>query len=341
MPLPVVVHALLIGGTRFIGRHTVDDLLAHGYDVTLFNRGNSENPFADHDDVAHVTGDRHDRDALKAARDEADPDIVIDFVAMAPAHAETATDIFADVDAYVLVSSAAAYARTDVPMREDETPLHEYTEEHVPDDPADAMDISVSESYGPRKAECDRVCFAAAEEGVNALVVRPTYVFGPYDYTERYDYWVDRVANHDRVLVPGDGDALAHQAYVEDVASALRVVAEEGTPGEAYNVATRRELPVDERLRTIADALDTDVEVVHASERELGAHDLTTFDFPLVLPVPVLAATDKLAALGWEATDNETAIARTVEEHLESDRTGRANGPDRAVEEQVIEALED
>jgi nucleoside-diphosphate-sugar epimerase len=226
-------------------------------------------------------------------------------------------------------------------MREDGTPLHEYTDEHAPEDPADAMDVAVSESYGPRKAECDRVCFAAAEEGVNALVVRPTYVFGPHDYTGRYDYWIDRVATHDRVLVPGDGDALAHQAYVEDVASALRIVAEEGTPGEAYNVASRRELPLDERLRTIADALDTDVDLVHASERELDAHDLTTFDFPLVLPIPVLAATEKLAALGWEATDNATAIARTVEEHRDSDRTGRANGPDRAVEERAIRALTD
>lgn len=338
--MPGVVHALLIGGTRFIGRHTVDDLLAHDYDVTLFNRGTSENPFADHDDVGHVTGDRNERADLESARDEVDPDVVIDFVAMAPAHAETATEVFADVDAYVLVSSAAAYGRTDVPMREDETPLHEYTEEHVPDDPADAMEVDTGGSYGPRKAECDRICFAAADRGVNALVVRPTYVFGPYDYTQRYDYWIDRVANNDRVLVPGDGDALAHQVYVEDVASALRVVAEEGAPGEAYNVAARQLLALDERLRTIADALDTEVELVHASERELARHDLTTFDFPLVLPIPVVADIGKLAALGWEATDNPTAVARTVEEHLESDRTGRGHGPDSETEAAAIEDLE-
>jgi len=335
------MHALLIGGTRFIGRHTVEDLLAHDYDVTLFNRGNSENPFADHDDVTRVTGDRNVRGDLESAHDEVDPDVVIDFMAMAPAHAEAATEVFADVDAYVLVSSAAAYGRTDVPMREDETPLDDYDpEEHAPDELADAMDVDASGAYGPRKAECDRICFAAAEDGVNALVVRPTYVYGPHDYTRRFDYWIDRVANHDRVLVPGDGDALAHQVYVEDVASALRVVAEEGTPGEAYNVGARRLMPLDERVRTIAGALDTEVDLVHASERELAPHDLTTFDFPLALPIPVIADTDKLAALGWETTDTATAVARTVEEHLESDRTGRANGPDREVEVGAIEDLE-
>lgn len=48
------MHALVIGGTRFIGRHTVMDLLAHGYHVTLVTRGRHENPFADHAKVQHV-----------------------------------------------------------------------------------------------------------------------------------------------------------------------------------------------------------------------------------------------------------------------------------------------
>jgi len=53
-------RALVVGGTRFIGRHTVDELLAHGYDVTIFNRGRHANPFATDDRVAHVEGDRTD-----------------------------------------------------------------------------------------------------------------------------------------------------------------------------------------------------------------------------------------------------------------------------------------
>jgi len=37
--------ALVIGGTRFIGRHTVSDLLANSYEVGMLNRGTHENPF--------------------------------------------------------------------------------------------------------------------------------------------------------------------------------------------------------------------------------------------------------------------------------------------------------
>lgn len=34
------MRALVIGGTRFLGRHTVLSLLEHDYDVTILNRGN-------------------------------------------------------------------------------------------------------------------------------------------------------------------------------------------------------------------------------------------------------------------------------------------------------------
>jgi nucleoside-diphosphate-sugar epimerase len=201
------------------------------------------------------------------------------------------------------------------------------------------MDVLDFSAYGPRKAACDRTCFAATEEGTNALVVRPTFVYGPYDYTERMDYWIDRIASHDRVLVPGDGDALAHQVYVEDVARALRVVAERGQPGEAYNVGARQVRTLDDRLHLIADALGADVKLVHASERDLARFDLAPADFPLVAPGHSLISTAKLAALGWDSTPHDVAIARTVDEHRESDRDGRRHGPGRETTRRAIEQL--
>lgn len=333
------MHAIVIGGTRFIGRHTVQELLDHGYHVTLITRGCHENPFADHSKVSHVQGDRNDRETLERARDAFIPDIVIDCVALVPQQVATALAVFADVDAYVFVSSIAAYARLDLPRREEETPLEEFTAEHAVNDPASIEPMKEWDAYGPRKAECDRVCFAAAEDGANALVVRPTFVFGPHDYTERFDYWIDRVTNHDRVLVPGDGDNIVHHVYVEDVASALRVVAEEGTPGKAYNVGARRLLTLDRRLEHIADALETDVEFVHASEREMIQYDLRATDFPLIRPIPVIIDTTTVAALGWESNPHGDAIARTVDEHFQSDRTGRHHGPDREKERRVIEKI--
>ena len=333
------MHAIVIGGTRFIGRHTVEELLANGYHVTLVNRGKHENPFGDDRKVRHVRGDRNDRGVLERARDTSVPDIVIDCIALVPQQVATAIDVFAESDAYVYVSSTGAYARWDLPRREGETPLEPFTSEHAVDDPASIEPMKEWAAYGPRKAECDRVCFAAAEDGVNAMVVRPTFVYGPHDYTERLDYWIDRMANHDQVLVPGDGDNLVHHVYVKDVASALRAVAERGTPGEAYNVGARQLLSLDQRLELIADALGDQVELIHASDRELAQYGLGPSDFPLVRFEPSLVATEKLASLGWESTPHGEGIPPTVEEHLASDRTGRHHGPDREIERDAINGL--
>lgn len=322
--------ALVIGGTRFIGRHTVTELLDHDYGVTLFNRGRHENPFGD--SVGQVTGDRTDREALDAAAERVDPDVVIDCVAYDPREVGVATEAFADAEAYVYVSSGAVYAEDEIPKREGETPLRECTPEQARDDSG--------ESYGARKAEGDRAVFAAADRGVRAMSVRPSVVYGPYDYTERLDYWIGTVRENDRVVVPGDGGSLYHLSYVGDVASALRIVAERGDPGAAYNVADRRAATLAERLTLIADALDATVERVHVSERELGRTGLSPTDFVLYRSRPHLLATGALASLGWEGTALAEATERAVTDHVESGRTGREHGPDRESELAMLDALE-
>src|SRR6056297_577339 len=324
--------ALVIGGTRFIGRHLVSELRDHDYDVTIFNRGNHDNPFEDADGVTHYEGDRSNETALEQAKREVEPDAVFDCVAYKPREVRAATEIFSDADAYVYISSGDAYGNEEIPKREDETELRPCTREQATDDSGD--------TYGNRKAEGDRAIRAAADRGVNAYSVRPCIVYGPHDYTERLDYWIHRVANYDRVVVPGDGDNVWHRAYVEDVASALRVVAEEGTPGESYNVGDRRIVTIDEMLTLIADALDTDLEIVHAGERELAAADLSSDDFVLYRDYPHVLDTDKLAALGWESTPLAEAMETTVEEHLDSDRDGSEYDPGREAEERVLGVLD-
>jgi nucleoside-diphosphate-sugar epimerase len=324
--------ALVIGGTRFIGRHLVSDLLDHDYDVTIFNRGNHDDPFADDPRVQHVQGDRTDDEALRTAKLTVEPEAVFDCVAYEPGDVASAVDIFADVDAYVYISSGAAYGSEEIPKREGVTDLCDCTDEQATDDSHD--------SYGPRKAEGDRVVFEAASRGINAMSVRPCIVYGPHDYTERLDYWIDRVLNYDRIVVPGDGTNIWHRAYVEDVASAMRVVAEAGEAGEAYNVGDQRLVTLQEMVELLADVAGTDVEVVHAGERELAAADLAMGDFILYRDYPHVLSTDKLSRLGWESTPVDEAMRRSVDAHRESDRDGSEHDPGRAAEERVLSILD-
>lgn len=363
----VTVRALVIGGTGFVGRHTVADLHDHGYDVTAMSRGSHGYRFENGSPIDHVTGDRADEAVLREIADRTDPDLVVDAAAFYPGQVRTATEIFADVDAYVYVSSGGVYASHEIPKREDETPLHDCTSEQATDD-------SMS-SYGPRKAECDREAAAAADRGVHAVTVRPTMVYGPKTIRDssdtalsvadgessgveevpatwagdlsglqgHHDYWIDRVARYDRVVVPGDGTAIWHRAYVEDVASAIRVVADRGVAGEAYNVGDRRVCTMEDVIDLIAAALDTSVAVVHASERELATVGLDPDDFVLYHHLgsryPHVLDTCKLASLGWQSTPVEQSTARTVEESTASSRDGSAFDPGREAEERLLDAI--
>jgi 2'-hydroxyisoflavone reductase len=324
-----MADALIIGGTRFIGRHLVTELLDSGYDVTLFNRGNHENPFADRDQVHQITGDRTSGAMLEEANETVEPSIVVDCVAYYPGEVRMATKAFSDVDAYVFISSGSAYAPNTIPKREDETPLEPCTDEQAVDDS--------HETYGARKAEGDRAVFEAAEAGVRAMSVRPTIVYGAHDYTGRYEYWVDRIRNLDRILVPGDGTNIHHLVAVENVASAIRIVAEEGEPGEAYNVGDRTVLTLGDLLETTADVLDRDVEFVTAGPRELADGDLDPTEFPLYNPNPHILSTEKLARLGWEPLTPTEAIELAVEGPVEPERDP---SPDRAATERLLDTLQ-
>jgi 2'-hydroxyisoflavone reductase len=321
--------ALVIGGSRFIGRHTVAALADAGYDVTIFNRGTHDHPFGSA--VDRVEGDRREDDDLRRARDAVDPDVVVDCVAYYPRDVRVACEVFADVEGYVFISSGAAYGAERVPKREGETALHPCSDEQATDD--------TWETYGNRKAEADREMFVAAERGVNAMSLRPPIVYGPHDYTERFDYWVDRVDGADRVLVPGDGTNLRHLVYVEDVADAVVTLLDRGEPGEAYNVGDDHLPTLGEWVDLVADACGSHPTVVHAGERELAAGDLTHEDFPLYRPYPHVLDTTKLRALGWRSTAHEEAVAATVEHVRERGFEGD-RGPDREAEARVLDILE-
>lgn len=279
----------------------------------------------------------------------------VDCAAFHPRDVEIAVEVFADVTAYVYVSSGGSYGVQEIPKREDETPLQTCSSEQATDD--------TMASYGARKAEGDRIARAAADRGVAAMSVRPSVLYGPQSARARdidptdtppawvdgmpvnqtlHDYWIDRVDRFDRIVVPGDGTAIWHRSYVEDVADSLRIVAERGEPGEAYNVADRRVCTLEDVIGLIADALGTTVEVVHASRRELAQVGLAPTDFILyhhpMTSYPHVLETCKVRTLGWESTPVEDAMERTVEERIDHIRD-RHEHPHRDSEERLLAEL--
>src|SRR5215216_2562286 len=204
---------LIIGGTRFLGRHLVTEALSRGHEVTLFNRGNHPSPAA----VESIHGDRYndgDLEKLKGRR----WDVVIDTSGQLPRSVRAIPEILSDsIDRYVFISTQNAYASVSVPGVDETFPTATLTNEQL--DQAYADDSSHGSMYGGLKALSEQ----AAEEAMpnRVLIIRPGLIVGPYDYTERFTYWPVRVARGGEVLAPGRPERFVQFIDVRDLSEWL------------------------------------------------------------------------------------------------------------------------
>jgi 2'-hydroxyisoflavone reductase len=197
------MRLLILGGTRFLGRHLVELALAGGHEVTLFNRGQL-NPEL-FPEVERLHGDRDGGlDALRGRRWDA----VIDPSGFSPRVVRDSARLLADAaEHYTFVSSVSVYRDVSVPGVDEDYPVGVISDEQLRE--AEALPQSelttapfFGERYGALKALCER----AAEEEMpgRVLSVRAGLIVGPHDYTDRLTYWPRRVADGGDVLAPGD-----------------------------------------------------------------------------------------------------------------------------------------
>jgi len=219
---------LFLGGTGFLGPHQVEYALARGHRVTLFNRGRSA-PGLFSDRVEVLLGNRDDNIApgLAALQGARRWDAVIDNSGYVPRHVRDSIELLKGrTDRYVFVSTVAAYVAPDGERIDENSEL---LAAPVPD-----TEEVTGASYGPLKAECDRILLAAL--GDKATIVRPTYIVGPGDETDRFTYWVERVARGGEVLGPPDPQAGLQFVDVRDLCPWIVDLAERDRAG-VYNAA--------------------------------------------------------------------------------------------------------
>lgn len=182
------MRLLVLGGTSFVGRHLVENALEDGNEVTLFHRGRT-NPHL-FSEAEHRHGDRSTGDYASLASGVWDA--TVDVTAYLPRHVDEALDALDGRQGhYVLISSVSAYDPT-VATPDEGSPRY------AP--PAPQTDTIDAETYGPLKAACER--HAESRLGTAGVaVVRPTYVAGPHDPTDRFTYWARLMAAGGRVPV--------------------------------------------------------------------------------------------------------------------------------------------
>jgi 2'-hydroxyisoflavone reductase len=265
------MRLLVLGGTKFLGRATVDAALARGHELTLFNRGQT-NPDL-YPDVETIHGDRtEDLSAL----DGRGWDAVLDMATFLPRVVRLSVEALRGrVSRYVYVSSISAYADFTIP------PVEGANVAELEDPNSESID-----DYGALKAACEGI--VSETYGDTALIVRPGLIVGPHDPTDRFTYWPRRVAAGGRVLAPAPPDAPVQFIDVRDLGAWIVHATEQGESG-VFN-ATGEPTTFGELVEA-CQAVSGPVDVVWVPSEKLVEADVGQWmELPLWIASPEFAA---------------------------------------------------
>ncbi|MEM7356398.1 MAG: NAD-dependent epimerase/dehydratase family protein [Acidobacteriota bacterium] len=294
---------LILGGTVFLGRHLVESALARGHDVTLFNRGRSGADLFPA--LEQLRGDRTgDVSALRGRSWDA----VIDPSGYTPQTVRAPLEALADrIEHYTLVSSVSVYSEFALDEIDERVAVKSLTDNELAEGERLVRSKGgAAPSFGPLYGGLKAHCEWAAEDELpgRLLTVRPGLIVGPHDYSDRFTYWVHRVAEGGSVLAPGRPERSIRVIDVRDLADWMVRMAEDRTTG-VYNATgagghTMGVYLEQCKATSASNATFTWVDEDFLAEREIGPW----LQLPLWLPEE---------SNGFFAVTNDKAIAAGLE----------------------------
>jgi 2'-hydroxyisoflavone reductase len=221
------LRILILGGTGFTGPFQVSYALARGHRVTLFNRGQRPSPEWP-GEVEQLHGDRNtgDLSALKGR----EWDVCIDNPTSLPFWVRDAAKVLkGNIGHYLFISTISVYADGSKNGIDEDAPLATYRGKDAMAETIDTLRADLEGLYGPLKALSEAE--ARKHFGECVTIVRPGYIVGPRDETDRFTYWPHRVAQGGEMLVPGDGSDPVQIIDGRDLGEWMIRLAEQGRYG--------------------------------------------------------------------------------------------------------------
>jgi len=321
-----MLNVLVIGGTLFIGRMLVAELLKAGHKVTVLHRKPG------HDlgkRVGELIADRNDPAAMREALARDNFDIVLDNVydwergttgAQVEATARACRD---GLRRYIFMSSVAAYG---------DGLNHHEGDALAPDDHSDA--------YVRNKAMSERALFRLHQRcGFPVVTLRPPFLYGPGNPFYREAFFWDRLRDKRPIIMPGDGRRLMQFVYVRDLVGAcLRAIDEPSAVGHAFNVANLRPVTQTEAVEAFAAASGKKAEFIRVPRERvlrMGGHPMgPKFYFGQYFDIPPITQVVSKAqrVLGFRPTGFAEGLKETYRWYL---RHHNHAAPDYAFEDKL------
>ncbi len=318
---------LVIGGTLFIGRTLVAELVKAGHEVWVLHR----NPGHDLGKrVGSLVADRNDVESMRQILGDGRFDVVFDNVydwerGTTAYQVEAAARVCdGHLQRYIYMSSVAAYG---------DGLNHHEGDALAPDDHP--------EPYTRNKAMTERALFRLHQRnGFPVVTIRPPYIYGPGNPFYREAFFWDRMRDGRAIILPGDGRRLMQFVYIKDlVAAMLRAMDEPNAVGHAFNIANSRAITQAEAVQAFADAASKRASVVRVPRErihQLGGHPMgprlyfgVYFDLPPITQI----VTKAQRVLGFKPTDFLTGLKETYRWYV---RHHTRHDTDYAFEDRVL-----
>ena len=285
---------LVIGGTRFFGKKTVERLIEHGHEVTIATRGNTEHDFGDR--VHHVLLDAHDRNhpGWKEVVNQK-WEAVFNNVCYTKEEAKLLIDKFTNVTQQLhFTSSMAVYSGAKDGYQESDFDPYTYK-----------IDPTIEVDYGEGKRQAEQVLFTEAPFEVTAY--RFPIVLDLDDYTERLHYYVQKALNNETILFE---KAEAKINYIKGTTAAESIVwAIENKKEGIYNVSTRDAVTIQTLMDWLEEAVGKELTVDYSAENKAASPFSVSHDQYLI--------SDKIANEGFSLSSLEEWMKPLMQDLVE------------------------
>ncbi|TCS15345.1 NAD-dependent epimerase/dehydratase family protein [Caulobacter sp. BK020] len=246
-------HALILGGTGQIGRAVAENLLGHGWAVSIASRGLRPLPDAlNRRGAKAVLLDRDTPGELtRALRSGADA--LIDVTAYGSDHGRQLIAVQDRVGALVVVSSSSVY-RDGLGRTLDEAVSNGFPELPEPISEVQATVAPGEATYSTRKVALENLLLDQAQ--IPLTILRPAAISGPGSLHPREWWFVKRILDRRRVIpLAYDGLSRFHTTSAPNLAELARLVAEHPDT-RVLNIADPQALSVAEIGHAIGGAMD-------------------------------------------------------------------------------------
>ena len=266
------MNILIFGGTGFIGPHLVRHAISRGHKVTIFSRGRKDGDLPS--SVERLIGDRTINDTIPQGNLKALEgrrfDAVIDDPATDPKWVTQSTALLKDSGAYMFVSSTGVFLPYLTANNDENAPVILVQPE------------GKQPEYGIQKAQSEQVVMKAF--GNRGFVVRPGYICGPGDVTDRFSYWPQRFARGGEMLVPGKKTDPSQFIDVRDLVAFMLKLVEEKRGGIYNCTGPSEKLQFGQFIAEAHAALKSEAKLVWVDDYDFLKQNRISYAIPWLIP---------------------------------------------------------